>query len=70
MASVYRSSAGDLIDAIAWRRYGRVDEMILRAVLNANPNLSAYPPKLPEGVFITLPDIASTGQRQVVRLWD
>lgn len=71
MAQTYKTRDGDVVDEIAWRQYGAVDADILRIVLEANPGVADYGPKLPAGVSITLPDIpkpAST--RKAVSLWD
>lgn len=70
MATVVRSTQGDIVDHLAWQHYGRVDDSLLRAVFNANPGLADQGPKLPEGVSILLPDINSTGFRKTVRIWD
>lgn len=47
-----------MIDEIAWRYYGAVDDATLRAVLSANPGIAGIGATLPAGVLIELPDIA------------
>ncbi|GLS27376.1 tail protein X [Marinibactrum halimedae] len=43
----------------------------VEAVLKANPILANYPPNLPAGVNIVLPDLTpETQQDQFVKLWD
>lgn len=71
MSQVYITSQGDVVDAIAWRQYGRCDAAILNDVLEANPHLADRGAVLQAGVTITLPDIvlpAST--TNAVTLWD
>ena len=70
-AQVYKSRDGDVVDAVAWRYYGRVDAGVLRAVLEANPGLADYGDALPAGVRITLPDLPPAATvSQGVSLWD
>ena len=67
---IYVSAAGDMLDRIAWRHYG-FQAGTVEAVLEANPRLSAWPPVLPEGVRIILPEIARPrGTPPKIRLWD
>lgn len=54
----YITRAGDTVDSIAWRQYGRVNPAILQAVLDANQGLADHGPLLPAGVEMQLPDIA------------
>lgn len=70
MAQTYKSRAGDVVDDIAWRQYGVVNETILSTVLEANPGLAGYGPVLPAGVDILLPDIEqTTPASEGVKLW-
>lgn len=67
---VYSSRDGDVVDHVAWRQYGVVNESILRIVLEANPGLADRGPVLPAGVEIVLPDIpVTTKQTKAVSLW-
>lgn len=71
MAQTYRTRDGDVVDEIAWRYYGAVDQAILGIVLDANPGLADRGAVLPGGVIITLPDIAQpTTTQKSVSLWD
>lgn len=65
----YRSSEGDTADVIAWRFYGRQNNGIVEAVLQANPGLADRGPILPEGVRVALPDVAPDDSTASVRLW-
>jgi phage tail protein X len=66
----YRTKDGDILDAICWKYYGRVDG-VLEAVLEANPGLSEQPAVLPAGFVITLPDLSKpTRIIETVKLWN
>ena len=66
----YRSQAGDVLDHICWRHYGR--EAPVAAVLAANPGLAAHGPVLPAGIVIALPPLPAPAlpHRERVRLFD
>lgn len=67
----YITSQGDQIDWICWKHYGTPRNGTVEAVLEANKGLSAYGPKLPAGVKITLPELAKpAAEQEVIRLWD
>ena len=68
-AASYRSKAGDVLDAIVWRHYGRQDARIVETVLQANPGLADLGPVLPAGQRVILPPIADPAPREGVRLW-
>lgn len=70
MAATYITSAGDLVDAVAFRFYGSTANRVVEQVLVANPGLADLGPELPAGLTIVLPDIAAPAQEQGVRLWD
>jgi phage tail protein X len=70
MAFKYTTKAGDTVDYIAWRHYGRQDGRIVERLLDANPGLSDVGPDLPAGRFIVLPEFKVTVQQAGVRLWD
>jgi phage tail protein X len=65
----YRSKEGDTVDVIAWRYYGRQNDLIVERVLEANPGLADYGPTLPEGVRVALPEIDDEQSTESVRLW-
>lgn len=70
-AALYTTEAGDMVDHICWRFYGR-EVGPTEAVYDANPGLTAYGPVLPEGVAIILPVNATSSvvRRDRVRLFD
>lgn len=64
----WRTSDGDMVDAICWAHYGTTD--MTAAVYDANPGLAARGPVLPKGVLITLPAQPVTQSvQQPIRLW-
>jgi len=70
MAVEYTTAQGEMLDLIVWRYYG-FQQGAVEAVLEANPRLSARPALLPDGVTITLPEIARPrGTPPKIRLWD
>ena len=69
MAS-YRTSDGDVIDAVCRRYYGR-ESGAVEAVLEANPGLAELGPVLPAGMLIELPDLPRPLETiDTVKLWD
>ncbi|MBS3958302.1 MAG: tail protein X [Xanthomonadaceae bacterium] len=71
MALEYRTRAGDTVDLIVWRQYGRTDGGIVERVLAANPGLAEHGPRLPGGLRLILPSVAAV-QASVepgVKLW-
>lgn len=65
----YRSSEGDTVDLMAWKFYGRQNNGVVEAVLQANPGLADRGPILPEGVRVALPDVTPDESTASVRLW-
>lgn len=64
----YRTSDGDVLDAIAWKVYGR--EGMVTAIYEANPGLADIGPLLPAGLLINLPEPpAAMPAAPMVRLW-
>lgn len=65
----YRASAGDVLDAVAWRQYGR--ESAVADLLAADPATSRLPAVLPAAVLVGLPADPSpaSAARRVVQLW-
>lgn len=68
MAVEYRAKAGDVLDDVCRRHYGRND--MLTAVLTANKGLAAIGPVMPAGLLITLPDAPIPVATATLRLWD
>lgn len=67
MATIYRTSDGDVLDLVCFRFYGQVG--MTAQVLSANPNLSELGSVLPSNIEILLPDLV-TQSKEVVSLWD
>ena len=67
---VYVALDGDMLDLIAYRRYGTV--AAVRHIQAANPDLTAAGPRLPAGTRVRLPEIevAPEDEARVVQLWD
>lgn len=65
--SSYRNRDGDMLDAIANKELGAAAQV--NDLLDANPHLSAQPPRLPAGVFITLPAPRAAQTSGRIRLW-
>lgn len=65
--SLYRTTQGDMVDAICLGHYGSTD--MVEAVYDVNPGLAARGPVLPAGVLITLPDAAPQPVARPIRLW-
>jgi phage tail protein X len=65
----YRTREGDTADLIAWRVYGRQDDGVVEALIDANPGLADYGPVLPEGLAVELPEISTAPVTASVRLW-
>jgi len=61
------SRAGDVLDDLVWRHYGRSD--VLAQVLEANLHLAQMPPVLAAGVVIDLPELPQPGEVPLIRLW-
>jgi phage tail protein X len=63
---VYTTKENDILDWICFKHYGTT--AVFEQVLAANPNLTNE--KLPAGVVVKLPHIASIKNRkQEIRLW-
>lgn len=56
MPATYTTRENDVLDEIVWRFYGRQDNGLLEAVLEANRGLADYGPELPTGLTIIMPD--------------
>lgn len=71
MARTHTTSAGDMVDAIAYRTYGYRPGSV-EAVFEANPGLCEQPPVLPAGLVIVLPELsaATAPLPSPIRLWD
>ena len=65
----YRSKAGDTADSIAWSVYGRQNDPLVEALVEANPGLADHGPILPAGLRLVVPDAPEPVTTQGVRLW-
>jgi phage tail protein X len=65
--STWRTTDGDMLDAICRTHYGT--EAQVPAVLAANPGLAALGPVYAAGVLITLPPLPAPVEAGQVRLW-
>lgn len=68
MSTTYTTIQGDMVDAIAYRKYGRTAG-VTEAIFAANQNLAEYGPILPDGVVIVLPDDVQTSTAPRTKLW-
>ena len=68
--NTYRTTDGDVIDAVCRRFYGR-EAGAVEAVLEANPGLAELGPVLPAGTLVELPDLPRPLETiETVKLWD
>lgn len=67
--AVWRTSDGDVADAIARAVYGAEDGGAAERLIDANPGLASIGPVLPAGLFLALPPPPATAVRRVTRLW-
>lgn len=70
-AQTYRTRAGDMVDAIAFKHYGSDDTAYIALILEANPGLAKQGPVLPYGLAIKLPESAkaAAGVENAITLW-
>ena len=64
----YETKQGDMVDEIAFRRFGRSSEAVT-AILDANPGLAARGPVLPAGLVIRIPPPVDKGRTEKKRIW-
>ncbi|WP_269497197.1 tail protein X [Castellaniella sp. S9] len=68
MARTYRTTDGEMLDAIAYRVYGT--SQAVHALIDANPHVTRHGPRLPSGLVLTLPAFAPDATTPIsVRLW-
>ncbi len=65
MSRIYLTTAGDMLDAIAFDVYG--DETQVIALFAANPGLINQPLVLPASISITLPELEIKPAKNVLR---
>ncbi|MBT0886299.1 MULTISPECIES: tail protein X [Acinetobacter] len=66
----YSTKDGDTLDEIAYRYYGSTDNQVVENIIDANFGITDYPPILPAGVLIELPEAKQSIEKQKVKLWD
>ena len=62
------AQAGDTLEGLIWRHYGRSDDDLLQMTIQANPHLLGNP-LLQAGDRVSLPDLPEKQVEQSVRLW-
>ncbi|KAA3532814.1 MULTISPECIES: tail protein X [Pseudomonas] len=67
MATICRTSDGDLLDTLCQHYYGHLNGSV-EAVLDANQGLADEPQPYRAGVQILLPDLQVTSE-EVIQLW-
>ncbi|MBI3146474.1 MAG: tail protein X [Pseudogulbenkiania sp.] len=68
MATIIRTSEGDLLDHLCLSHYGHLDGVV-EGVLSANPGLAAQVEPYPLGLYIVMPDLPSAST-ETVTLWE
>lgn len=58
-----------MLDDIVTRFYGASHSRIVESVLEANPGLASYGPKLPAGLIVRLPAKTSSSSEKMTFLW-
>jgi phage tail protein X len=66
--AVYLSKEGDVVDAVAFKHYGR-SWGTTEAVLRVNPGLAAFGVRLPAGLRIELPAVPPPETETIRRIW-
>ncbi len=66
--ATYRTSAGDTIDLICWKYYGRQSGAV-EVVMEANRHLADHGPVFEAGVMIELPDLPAPAAKTEIELW-
>mgnify|MGYP006170398287 CR=1 FL=1 len=68
MATICRTSDGDLLDTLCQHYYGHLDGSV-EAVLSANQGLGDEAQPLRAGLLIVLPNV-TTATQALLQLWD
>lgn len=68
MATICRTSDGDLLDTLCQNFYGHLNGSV-EAVLDANQGLADEPQPFRAGVLIRLPELQAVAE-EVIQLWD
>lgn len=62
--------AGDTLDLVAYRAFGRVDSEMLTALYALNPDLIGLGPILPPRTTVRLPEVVQAPVSTKVQLYD
>lgn len=68
MSSTIITQQNDVVDALCFQHYGYVVGA-MESVLEANPWLAEYTGTLPAGLKIALPELQTSPQKDIVRIW-
>lgn len=68
MATIIRTSKGDILDALCFGVYGHTTKAV-EAVFKENPGLSELSQPYAGGVLIIFPDLPQP-TKEIIRLWD
>jgi phage tail protein X len=68
MATEYKTSDGEMLDKLVWNFYGFLRPGMVEQVLESNPHLADFGPRMPAGLVIVMPDIKPEPVRNK-RLW-
>jgi phage tail protein X len=69
MSVTHTTSMNEALDLICLRHYGQ-QSGVVEQVLEANPSIASVAHRLPEGLKISLPEVANFDGRQALKLWD
>ncbi len=69
MPATYETRENDVLDEVVWRYYGRQDNGLVEAVLEANRGLAEFGPLLPAALEIILPDAPTPEPAQRLQLF-
>lgn len=67
--ATWRTSDGDVVDAIARAVWGSEAGGAAERLLDANPGLAAAGPVLPAGLYVAIPAPPAAAAVRPVRLW-
>lgn len=69
MTTQIRTHQSETVDALCWRYYGRTQGAV-EAVLQANPGLACRGLVMPQGLLVTMPELAAPPTKPMTQLWD
>ena len=68
MSTTIITQQGDILDALCFQHVGYVAGAI-EPVLEANPWLAEFTGTLPAGLVVELPELQTSPQKDIVRIW-